>query len=134
MDPEHADLRAEDTRFVLKEETHAIIGCAMEVLNAVKHGLREKTYERALIVEFRARGIPCENQRVFPVLYRGEVVDEFVPDLIAYGSVVVDAKVIDRITDHERGQMLNYLRIAQMRVGLILNFKRARLEFERLVL
>jgi GxxExxY protein len=48
--------------------------------------------------------------------------------------VIVDAKVIDRITDHERGQMLNYLRITKLRVGLILNFKNARLEFERIVL
>lgn len=45
-----------------------------------------------------------------------------------------DAKVIDRITDHERGQMLNYLRITRLRVGLILNFKHARLEWERVVL
>jgi GxxExxY protein len=48
--------------------------------------------------------------------------------------VVVDAKVIDRITDHERGQVLNYLRITGKRVGVILNFKNAKLEWERLVL
>jgi GxxExxY protein len=61
-------------------------------------------------------------------------VSEYVPDLIAFGSLVVDTKVIDRITDHERGQMLNFLRITGLRVGLILNFKRSRLEWERLVL
>ena len=48
--------------------------------------------------------------------------------------MIVDTKVIDRITDYERGQMLNYLRITKLRVGLILNFKKARLEFERIVL
>jgi len=48
--------------------------------------------------------------------------------------VIVDAKVIDRITDVERGQMLNYLRITKLRVGLILNFKHPRLEWERIVL
>ena len=56
------------------------------------------------------------------------------PDLIAFDSIVVDTKVIDKITDHERGLMLNYLRIAKMRVGVILNFKHAKLEWERLVL
>ena len=61
-------------------------------------------------------------------------VGEFVPDLIAFRGVIVDAKVIDRITDHERGQMMNYLRITKLRVGLILNFKHARLEWERIVL
>ena len=59
---------------------------------------------------------------------------EFVPDLIAFGTVIVDTKVIDHITDHERGKMLNYLRITKLRVGLILNFKHARLEWERVVL
>jgi GxxExxY protein len=57
---------------------------------------------------------------------------EFFPDLIACNSVVVDTKVIDQITDYERGQMLNYLKIAKLRVGMILNFKRAKLEWERL--
>lgn len=56
------------------------------------------------------------------------------PNLIAFQSVVVDAKVIEAITDHERGQVLNYLRITGHKVGVILNFKRARLEWERLVL
>ncbi len=58
----------------------------------------------------------------------------FIPDLIAFDAVVVDTKVIDRITDHERGLMLNYLRIANLRVGVILNFKHAKLEWERIVL
>lgn len=49
-------------------------------------------------------------------------------------DVIVDTKVIDRITDHERGQMINYLRVTGLPVGLILNFKRARLEWERVVL
>ena len=58
---------------------------------------------------------------------------EFIPDLLAFESVLVDAKVIDRITDHKRGKMINYLRIAILRVGLILNVKHARLEWERIV-
>ena len=56
------------------------------------------------------------------------------PDLIAVDQVIVDTKVIDRITDVERGKMLNYLRIAKLRVGLILNFKHPHLEWERIVL
>jgi GxxExxY protein len=67
-------------------------------------------------------------------LYRGEKVGLFVPDLIAFDSVVVDTKVIDRITDHERGLMLNYLRITNLRAGVILNFKHRKLEWERIVL
>lgn len=58
---------------------------------------------------------------------------EFVPDLIVDDSVVVDTKVIDRIGEVERGQMLNYLRITRLRVGLIINVKRPKLEWERIV-
>ena len=120
--------------FPCKEETHVIIGCAFEVLNELGHGLNEKLYENSLAVEFKRKSIAFDQQRRFEVLYKGEHVGEFVPDLIAYGKVAVDARCIDRITDHERGQMLNYLRITRLPVGLILNFKHAKLEFERIVL
>ena len=55
-------------------------------------------------------------------------------NLIAFNAVVVDAKVIEHITDIERGKMLNYLKITKLRVGVILNFAHARLEWERIVL
>jgi hypothetical protein len=58
----------------------------------------------------------------------------FIPDLIAFDVIVVDTKVIDRITDHERGLMLNYLRITSLRVGVILNFKHRKLEWQRIAL
>jgi GxxExxY protein len=70
----------------------------------------------------------------YPVMFRDRKVGEFIPDLVAFGVVIVDPKVIDRITDHERGKMINYLRIAKLRIGLILNFKFARLQSERIAL
>jgi GxxExxY protein len=132
---EKPDLRrGGESKLLLKAETEKIIGFAFEVLNEVGHGLNEKIYENSLTVLFKLNNIVFDQQRRFPVHFRGVEVGEFVPDLIAFGSVIVDTKVIDRITDHERGQMLNYLRITKLRVGLILNFKNARLEFERIVL
>ena len=77
---------------------------------------------------------PAINRLAFDVDYKGSTVGEFIPDLIVEKAVVVDAKTIDRITDVERGQMLNYLRITKLRVGVILNFKHAKLEWERIVL
>jgi len=124
----------ENTKLLLKDETHQILGCAFEVLNEIGHGLHEKIYENGLVVAFKLKGITCDQQKRFPVLFRDVVVGEFVPDLIAFSAVIVDAKVIDRVTDHERGKMMNYLRITKLRVGLILNFKHARLEWERIVL
>ncbi len=128
------DLAAgENTRFLLKEETHRIIGCAFEVLNEIGHGFYEKIYENALVVEFGLKDIPCEQQRRFDVLYKKQPVGFYIPDSIAFGQVIVDTKTIERITEDERGKMLNYLKITSRRVGLILNFKHAKLEFERVV-
>lgn len=94
----------------------------------------KKPYENAIVVEFGLRAIPVLQQPRYPILYKGINVGEYVPDLIAFNAVVVDAKVIEAITDHERGQMLNYLRITGHKVGVILNFRRAKLEWERIVL
>src|SRR5213594_3697857 len=119
---------------VFKEEVFRIVGCAIEVLNTLGHGLVEKPYENALVVEFGLRNISFRQQPLFNVLYKEHKVGLFIPDLIAFDAVVVDTKVIDRITDHERGLMLNYLRITNLRVGVILNFKHRKLEWERIVL
>ena len=74
---------ANNTAFLLKQETHNIIGCAFEVLNELGHGLNEKCYENALVVEFRLRSIAFSQQRQFEVLYKKERVGLFTPDLIA---------------------------------------------------
>jgi GxxExxY protein len=136
MDTDSApDLRkGGSTKLLLAKETEQIIGCAFEVLNEIGHGLYEKIYENGMLVAFKIRGISFEQQKHFPVLFREVQVGEFIPDILAFGLVIVDAKTIDRITDHEIGQMTNYLRITKLRVGLIINFKYARLQWERVVL
>jgi GxxExxY protein len=114
-------------------ETHQIIGCAMEVINGLGHGLLEKPYENALVVEFGLRGIPFMQQQQFDVIYKGVKVGEYIPDLIVFHKIVVDVKVIDRITNHEVGQILNYLKITGLKLGIILNFRRAKLEWKRII-
>ena len=117
-----------------KDLVFQIVGCSMEVLNGLGHGLREKTYERALCVEFRLQDINYSQQAVYPVLYKGEKVDDYIPDLIIENQVVVDTKTIDSIGDVEIGQMLNYLRVTGLQVGLIIKFKKPKLEWKRVVL
>ena len=116
------------------EETHQIVGCAFEVLNTLGHGLLEKPYENALCVEFGLRGIPFRQQPRFDVMYKTAKVGEYIPDLIVFDQIVVETKTIAQITDHERGQILNYLKITHLKLGLILNFKHAHLQWERIVL
>jgi GxxExxY protein len=117
-----------------KEEVFQIVGCAFEVLNTLGRGLLEKPYENALTVELRHRGIPFTQQPRFPVLYKSVNVGEYVPDLIVFDQIIVDAKVIERIGNNERAQIINYLKITGLRVGILLNFKHAKLEWERIVL
>lgn len=117
-----------------KELVYEIVGCAMEVHNEVGYGLREKTYERSLCREFGLRNLPFDQQAVYPVFYKGEQVDDYVPDLVVQERVVVETKTVDAINDDHRGQVLNYLRITGLKVGLIINFKNAKLEWERVVL
>jgi len=124
----------ENTPLQFKEEVFQIVGAAIEVLNHVGHGFHEKPYENALVVEFGVGKIPCRQQKSFTLLYKGFKIGEFIPDLIAFNAVIVDVKTIDGITDVERGQMLNYLRMTKLRVGVNLNFKYPKLEWERIVL
>lgn len=125
-----------DTNNQLEEEklVYRIVGCSMEVLNEIGHGLREKTYERALCREFDIQSVPFFQQAIFPVEYKGVKIDEYIPDLIVEGKVVVDTKTIDGIGNDEIGKMLNYLKITKLKVGLIINFKHAKLEWKRVVL
>ena len=71
-----------------------IVGCAIEVLNALGHGLIEKPYENALVVEFGLRGIPFRQQPSFDVVYKRQKVGVFIPDLIAFNAIIADTKVI----------------------------------------
>ncbi len=116
------------------DPVYKIIGCAMDVLNSIGHGLREKTYERALMVEFRYQEMEYETQKIFSVYYREEKVDEFIPDLIVDGEVVVDTKTVESINNDHIGQMLNYLRITGLKVGLLLNFKHSKLQWRKVTL
>jgi GxxExxY protein len=125
---------AEPKKLLLKDEVFQIVGAAIEVINTLGYGLHEKIYENALVVEFKLRRISFDQQRPFDVVYKQTKLGEYIPDLITHQAIIIDTKVIDHITDHERGQMLNYLRVTNHRVGVILNFKKATLEWERIVL
>ena len=130
---EWAGMDTNSEKLLLKDEVFQVVGCAIEVLNTIGHGLVEKPYENALVIEFLLRKIPFRQQPSYDVLYKGHKIGLFIPDLIVFDALVVDTKVIDKITGHERGLMLNHLRITGLRVGII-NFKHRQLEWERIAL
>ena len=116
-----------------EELTGQIIGAAMAVLNELKPGLDEKLYENALVIELTAGGHKAEQQREYPVHYRGHFIGKLVPDLIVDGKVIADPKVVSAFTETHTAQMLGYLNITGLEVALLLNFKEAQLKWKRVV-
>ncbi len=115
------------------ELSEKIIGSAMRVLNELKPGLDEKIYENALVLELGEIGLSVDQQRRFDVQYKGKPVGLLVPDLIVDGKVVVDTKVVAAFNESHVAQMIGYLAITGMDLGLLINFKNAKLEWKRVV-
>ena len=111
-----------------EDEAYALMSCAFEVAQKIGPGLQDKIYGNALAREFELRDIPFIQQIRYSVDYKGKIVGEFIPDLIAYGKIIIETRMIDAITDVEVGQVMNYLRISRHRLALILNFKHTTIE------
>ena len=102
--------------------TKRIIGCAIEVHAHLGPGLLESVYEAALCIELEREGLSSTRQLMMPIRYKGETIAEFKPDLVVHESVVVEIKSVERLDPIHAAQMLTYLRITGLRVGLLLNF------------
>ena len=112
---------------------YQVVGCAMEVINELGHGLREKTYEKALIVEFKRNNIFFSQQKVYGIYYKSVHIDDYIPDLLVNDGLIVEIKVAENICDEHIGQVINYLKISGCSLGLILNFKHSKLEWKRVI-
>ena len=123
----------EDHPMKHEEPSGKIIGAAMTVLNALKPGLDEKLYENALVLELRAQGLQVEQQRQYPVHYRGQLIGTLIPDLIVDGKVIVDPKVVSDFNENHIAQMIGYLAVTGLELALLMNFKEAKLAWKRVV-
>jgi GxxExxY protein len=113
--------------------SESIIGAAMTVLNALRPGLDEKLYERALVIELRKRGRKVDQQREFQVHYDSHLIGHLIPDLIVDDMVIADPKVVTAFNETHLAQMIGYLNITQLKLALLLNFKDAKLAWKRVV-
>jgi GxxExxY protein len=118
-----------------KEEAYSITGAAMEVYNILGFGFLESVYAEALSEEFRLRGIPYEREVALEVAYKGKALGKtFRADFVAFGKVLIELKAMDHIGDIERAQVLNYLKVSGLTLGLIINFgNSSKLEWTRLI-
>lgn len=124
------------TELLLKDEVFAVVGAAMEVYWQLGHGFLEPVYQEALEVELRTRNIPYKSQQNLSVLYKGQYLKKgYTADLVCYEQIIVELKAISRLSEVEIAQLLNYLRVTGMHVGLLFNFgSRPKLEWKRLVI
>ena len=99
-----------------------IMGCALEVHRQLGPGLLESTYESALCIEMKAKGLRYARQVSIPLHYRGELIAEHRLDLIVEGTIVVEIKSVERLVPLHWAQVLTYLRVASLKVGLLVNF------------
>jgi GxxExxY protein len=120
-------------KLIHKELSEQIIGAAMVVLNELKPGLDEKLYERAMVIELEERGRALNQQKRFAVHYKKHKIGELIPDLIVDELVIVDTKVVTAFSDTHIAQMTGYLSHTGLRLGLLLNFKYATLQWKRVV-
>ncbi|MET0165097.1 MAG: GxxExxY protein [Vicinamibacterales bacterium] len=105
--------------------TEQIIGCAMEVHRQLGPGLLESIYESALCFELRTAGMLFKRQIGVPLFYKGMLLSEHRPDLVVAEAVIVEVKAVDRLDEIHMAQMLTYLRVTGLHIGLILNFNSA---------
>jgi GxxExxY protein len=110
-----------------------IIGCAFRVMNTLGAGFLEKVYENALALELREAGLAVVQQHGIAVHYSGVVVGEYAADLLVEGIVMVELKAVRAVDNAHAAQCMNYLRATGLKLCLLLNFGRPRLEIRRFV-
>jgi GxxExxY protein len=116
-------------------KTYAIIGAAMEVHRQLGSGFLEAVYQEALAIELNDRNIPFVREAELPVMYKGtRLYTGYRADFICYGEIIVELKAIHNTGIIEQAQIINYLKATHMRVGLLLNFGAASLEYKRYIL
>ena len=113
--------------------TEAILGAAFDVHSELGYGFLERVYQRALQVELSRRGFSAEIERRIQVKYKGVIVGYYDADLIVAGSVVVEIKVNPQYDKRDEAQLLNELKATGLKVGLLVNFGRMKVEYKRLV-
>jgi GxxExxY protein len=113
--------------------TEAILGAAFKVLNTLGAGFLEKVYENALALELRKAGLAVECQRPFAIRYEGAVVGDYLADLVVAGKVIVECKAATNLDPVHEAQLMNYLKASGLRVGLLVNFGRPKLQYRRIV-
>lgn len=121
---------------IFKEETYAIVGAAMDVYYTIGIGFLEPIYHEAMIIELGRRRIPFESETELNLYYKDVRLEKkYFADFLCYDGIVVELKVLPRISNVEIAQIMNYLKISRKHLGLLINFgSQKTLEWKRYVI
>jgi GxxExxY protein len=122
-----------EDRVALDALAETVIGAAYEVSNLLGAGFVEKVYERALLQELTLRGVPVATQTPFSVEYKGKPVGVYMADLVVKGQLLVEVKCVDSFSNEHLAQCINYLKASGLRLALLINFRRPKVEWKRVV-
>lgn len=120
---------------IYKEEVFDIVGAAIEVHKVLGNGFLEPVYQESLEIEFALRKVPFEAQKRLKLFYKNiELKKEYIPDFVCYEKIIVEIKAIERLTNIEFAQIINYLHTTKFKVGVLINFgSHGKLEWKRFV-
>ena len=117
-----------------EKETYKIIGAAMEVHKELGCGFLEAVYQEAMEKEFCLQHIPYRREMPLPVYYKNEILQKaYIADFVCYDKIIVELKALSGLSNEHEAQILNYLKAAKLRVGLLINFGGKSLEYKRMV-
>lgn len=120
---------------IFKEEAYKIIGICMEVHNTLGPGFLEIVYKDALELEFRRTGVLYEREKEYKVNYKGTILPhKFYADFVVFDKIILEVKAVSGITDSFIAQAINYLKVSQNKLALIVNFGELKLNYKRIVL
>ncbi|MEK7727235.1 MAG: GxxExxY protein [candidate division KSB1 bacterium] len=120
-------------KLIYEELTFQIRKSLFNVYNQLGPGYREETYKQAVIRDFNLEGIPYYREKIFPVHYRDEQVDEYRVDLIAFDKIIMELKAVAELHPRFEAQLLSYLKLTNLKLGLLINFGSDKLEIRRFV-
>ena len=108
---------------IFKKECYDIQGAIFDVYRLIGHGFLEPVYQECLAREMKLHGIPFEAQKQLRLYYRDELIEKtYIADFVCYGKIILEIKAVSDITDAHKAQVLNYLRMTGMKLGLLANF------------
>lgn len=117
------------------DETYEIIGICMEVHRNLRSGLLEIIYKDAIEIELKAKNIPFEREKEFPIEYKGQILPHrFYADFVVNGNIILEIKAVKEFSKEHLAQLLNYMKISGSELGLLFNFYPSSLQYKRYIL